>query len=49
MIAIHGIWIPANPRVALPAGMTTCVDTYAHRERVGVRGYKWSSYFMHVP
>ena len=21
-IAIHGLWIPANPRFALPAGMT---------------------------
>jgi hypothetical protein len=27
-IAIHGFWIPA-----IPAGMTNCVDTYAHRER----------------
>jgi hypothetical protein len=27
----------------------SCVDTYALRERAGVREYKGSSYFMHVP
>jgi hypothetical protein len=37
-IAIHGFWIPA-----IPAGMTIfriCVDTYALREKVGMRGFK---------
>ena len=27
----------------------SCVDTYALRERVGVRGYECSSYFVLVP
>ena len=26
---------------------TSC--SLSRRERAGVRGYKWSSYFMHVP
>jgi hypothetical protein len=25
------------------------LSSLSHRERVGVRGYKVSSYFMHVP
>ena len=27
MWACHGFWISANPRYALPAEMTLCVDT----------------------